>query len=245
MKIVSRFILTIIAFLLIMLLLATCAPKKAEKTGGEALRVTSKSFQPTMKNLGNMLKEGNVAAAKDTLALLTEKFAAIEAAEIPARLAENSEKIQSQVAALATSLDELTAVLAQPELAEVDSSVLEMFKNLNTNFARLGGSLKVKIPELISFHDVLHTLWHDYYPNDQIDSIKTLVPEFKDKSAALNTIQWPDVVAGDVDQLNQKVKDLQQSVDELANACQGEDAEAIKKASEAVHEKYVAVNRML
>ncbi|MCI0493793.1 hypothetical protein L0Z72_02210, partial [candidate division KSB1 bacterium] len=191
------------------------------------------------------LTEGNIAVAKDTLALLTEKFAAIEAAEIPARLTENSEKIQSQVAALATSLDELTSALTQPELAAIDSSLLEKFKTVNTNFARLGGSLKVKIPELISFHDVLHTLWHDYYPNDQIDSIITLVPEFKEKSAALNAIQWPEVLAGDADLLNQKVKDLQQSVDDLEAACQGDDAEAIKKASEALHEKYVAVNRML
>ncbi len=245
MKTVSRFILSGFALLLITLMLVSCAPKKAEKAGGEALRVAAKAFQPTMKNLGTILKEGNIAAAKDTLTLLTEKFAAIQAAEIPVRLADNADKVQSQVDALSTSLDELTSALTQPDLAAIDSTILAKFNTFQTNFARLGGSLKVKIPELISFHDVLHTLWHDYYPNDQIDSIKTLVPEFKEKSTALNAIQWPDVLAGDVDQLNQKVKDLQQSVDELEAACQGDDAEAIKKASEAVHEKYVAVNRML
>jgi uncharacterized protein YukE len=242
MKRFSNSILSISMLVLFTLLLVSCGPKKAEI---EPLKVAAKAFQPTMMNLKKILTEGNIAAAKDTLALLTEKFAAIEAAEIPARLTENSEKIQSQVAALATSLDELTSALTQPELAAIDSSLLEKFKTVNTNFARLGGSLKVKIPELISFHDVLHTLWHDYYPNDQIDSIKTLVPEFKEKSTALNAIQWPDVLAGDADQLNQKIKDLQQSVEDLEAACQGDDAEAIKKASEIVHEKYAAINKML
>lgn len=242
MKLFSRFVLPGIALFLIMLLLATCGPKKTEF---ETLRVAAKSFQPTMKNLGAVLNEGDIAAAKDTLALLTAKFAAIQTAEIPARLAENSTKIQSQVAALATSLDELTVALARPELAAIDSSVLEKFKTLNTNFARLGGSLKVKIPELISFHDALHTLWHDYYPNDQIDSIKAIVPLFNEKSAALNGIQWPNVLAGDTVELNQKVKELQQSVADLEAACQRDDSEAIKKASEAMHEKYAAINRML
>lgn len=231
----------ILSISLLVLFMVSCGPKKAEI---ETLKVAAKSFQPTMMNLGNILKEGDVAAAKDTLILLTEKFAAIKAAEVPKRLAENTEKIQSQVDALSASLVELTTAIMLPELTEIDSTIIKKFDALRTNFSRLGGSLKVEIPELVSFHDVLHTVWHDYYP-DQIDSIKAMVPQFKEKAAALNSIQWPAVLAGETEQLNEKVKELQQAVDELEAACQGDDVEAIKKATSATHDAYRNINRML
>jgi len=231
----------ILSISLLVLFMVSCGPKKAEI---ETLRVAAKTFQPIMISLGNILKEGDVAAAKDTLILLTEKFAAIKAAEVPARLAENTEKIQSQVDALSASLDELTTAIMLPELTAIDSTIIKKFDALRTNFSRLGGSLKVKIPELVSFHDVLHTVWHDYYP-DQIDSIKAMAPQFQEKAAALNSIQWPAVLAGETEQLNQKVKELQQAVDELEAICQGDDVEAIKKATSAMHDAYRNVNRML
>ena len=242
MKRLSHIILSISLLVLFMLFVVSCGPKKAEI---ETLRVAAKSFQPTMMNLGNILKEADVAAAKDTLILLTEKFAAIKAAEVPARLAENTEKIQSQVDALSASLNELTTAIMLPELTEIDSTIIKKFDALRTNFSRLGGSLKVKIPELVAFHDVLHTVWHDYYPNDQIDSIKAIVPQFQEKAAALNSIQWPAVLAGETEQLNQKIKELQQAVDELEAICQGDDVEAIKKATSAMHDAYRNINRML
>ena len=242
MRFVFRASLIILLLSSFFLFIFGCSAEK-EVVKGEALKLAAKAFQPTMMNLGKLLKDGDLAAAKDTLSLLTKKFAAIKAAEIPARLAENSEKVQSQVDALSTSLDELKTALTQPDLAQIDSTILEKFDTAHKNFGRLGGLLRLKIPELVSFHDVLYTLWHDYYSNDQIDSIKAIVPQFKEKAAALNAIQWPDVLAGDADKLNEKIKDLQQSVDDLEAACQGDDAEAIMKASEVLHEKYVAVNR--
>ena len=244
MRFVFRSSLIILILSSFFLFIFGCSAEK-EAAKGEALKLAAKAFQPTMKNLQKVLKDGDLAAAKDTLSVLTKKFAAIKAAEIPVRLAENSERVQSQVDALSTSMDELSSALTQPDLAEIDSTILEKFDSTYKNFARLGGLLRVKIPELVSFHKALYRLWHDYYPNDQIDSIKAIVPQFKEKAEALNAIKWPDVLAGDADKLNQKVKDLQQSVDNLEAACQGDDAEAILKASEVLHVRYVAVNRML
>jgi hypothetical protein len=237
----SVFVLILISFFMFIF---GCSTKK-EAVTGEALKLAAKAFQPTMMNLGKILKKGNIAAAKDTLSLLTKKFATIKAADIPARLVENADKVQSQVEELSTSLDELTSALIEPELAEIDSTILNKFSTLHANFGKLGVLLRVKIPELVSFHDVLRTVWHDYYPNDHIDSIKAILPQFKEKATALNNIQWPDVLSADATILTQKVNDLRKAIDDLEAACQGEDAEAIKKATEAVHENYVAVNRML
>jgi ABC-type transporter Mla subunit MlaD len=243
-----RFMLRNLIFVLILISFCMftfgCSTKK-EAVTGEPLKLAAKAFQPTMMNLGKILKEGNIAVAKDTLNLLNKKFAAIDAAGIPARLSENADKVQSQIEALSNSLDDLTSALTEPELTEIDSTILNKFTTVQTNFSQLGASLRVKIPELVSFHDVLHIVWHDYYPNDQIDSIKAIVPQFKEKAAALNNIQWPDVLSGDAAMLSQKVKNLQKAVDDLEAACQGGDVEAIKKATEAVHENYAAVNKML
>jgi len=63
------------------------------------------------------------------------------------------------------------------------------------NFARLGGLLRFKIPELIDFHDnVLHDVWHEAYPNNDIAAIKASVPAFQEKAAALANVQWPEAL---------------------------------------------------
>lgn len=244
MKINLRASLIILILASFLLFIFGCSTEK-EAVKGEALKLAAKAFQPTMMSLGKLLKDGDLAAAKDTLSSLTKKFAGIDAAGIPARLSEDADKVQSQVEALSNSLDDLTSALIEPELTEIDSTILNKFTTVQTNFSQLGASLRMKIPELVSFHDVLHIVWHDYYPNDQIDSIKAILPQFKEKAAALNNIQWPAVLSGDATMLTQKVKDLQKAVDDLEAACQGGDVEAINKATEAVHEKYVAVNQML
>lgn len=218
MRFVVRASLIVVIFLSLFLFIFGCSTDQ-EAIKGEALKLAAKAFQPTMMNLEKVLQQGNIEAARDTLNLLTQKLAAIKAAEIPDRLAENAENVQSRVDALATSLDELQSALAQPDLAQIDSTIMEKFDTVHINFSRLGGLLRVKIPELVAFHDVLHTVWHDYYPNDQIDSIKVSVAQFKEKAAALNAIQWPEILAGDVELLNQKVKDLQQAVDNLEAVC--------------------------
>ena len=46
----------------------------------------------------------------------------------------------------------------------------------------------MKIAELSAFHDVLYVAWHDYYANDAIDSIKAIVPQFKEKAAAITPV---------------------------------------------------------
>jgi hypothetical protein len=177
--------------------------------------------------------------------VLTQKLDKIKAAEVPVRLAESADKVTSQVDALSTSLEVLTSAITQPELAEIDTTILTQFAAVRTNFAKLGSLLRVKIPELSAFHDVLYVAWHDYYANDAIDSIKAIVPQFKEKAAALDNVQWPGALQDDLDAIKMKVKDLQQSVADLEAACQGDDTEAIKKAVEVLHEKYIAVNRML
>ena len=245
MKLFSHTIRFIFMLVLFTILLVSCAPKKAEMSGGEALKVAAKDFQPTLMNLDGALKSGDMQAARDTLAMLNQKLDKIKAAEVPVRLAESADKVTSQVDALSISLEELTSAITQPELAEIDTTILNQFTTVRTNFAKLGSLLRVKIPELSAFHDVLYVAWHDYYANDAIDSTKAIVPQFKEKAAALDNVQWPGALQDNLDAIKMKVKDLQQSVADLEAACQGDDTEAIKKTVEVLHEKYIAVNRML
>lgn len=245
MKLFSRIILSGFMLMVLILLVAGCAPKKAEMKG-EALKIAAKDFQPALMNLDAALKSGDIQAAKDTLALLSQKLEQIKAAEVPARLMENAEKVKSQVDALSTAMAELSTVLANPELAAIDSTVLNSFTSVRVNFARLGGLLRFKIPELIAFHDdVLHEIWHEAYPNDDIAAIKAAVPAFKEKAAALNKVQWPEALGDQTEAIKEKVAALQNAVNDLDIACQGNDSEAIKKATEEVHSLYEKIARML
>ncbi len=246
MKFFSRTMISVFAFGLLTLFMVSCAPKKAEIAGAEALKVAARDFRPTLINLDAVLESGDVQAARDTLAVLSQKLDRIKTAEVPVRLAESAEKVKSQVDALSTAMAELSVALANPELTAIDSTVLDGYAAVRTNFARLGGLLRFKIPELISFHDdVLHDVWHEAYPNDDIAAIKAAVPAFKEKAAALNHVQWPAALGDQIETIKGKVVELQHAVDELDAACQGQDAEAIKKATEEVHSLYETIARML
>ncbi len=246
MKLFSRTILTGFMLVLLTLLLVSCAPKKTEIAGGEALKVAAKEFQPTLINLDAALKAGDIQAAKDTLNLLSQKFEKIKAAEVPARLAENAEKVKSQVEALSTAMAELSTALTSPEITSIDSTVLNSYTAVRMNFSRLGGLLRFKIPELISFHDdVLHDIWHEAYPNNDIAAIKAAVPAFKEKAAALANVQWPEALGDQTEVIKGKVTELQNAVNELEAACQSDDPEAIKKATEDVHSLYEKMAKML
>lgn len=246
MKPFFQVILSGFMFVLLTLMLVGCAPKKAELSGDEALKVAAKDFQPTMMNLNTVLKSGDIQGARDTLTLLYQKLEKIEAAEVPARLADNADKVESQIAALITAMDELSTALENPDLTAIDSTVLNQYTTVRINFARLGGLLRFKIPELISFHDdVLHEIWHEAYPNDDIAAIKAAVPAFKEKAAALTNVQWPEALGDQIEAIKDKVTALQDAVNELENACQGNDTKAIKKATENIHSLYETIARML
>ncbi|MDZ7265156.1 MAG: hypothetical protein ONB16_11255 [candidate division KSB1 bacterium] len=242
----SRSIHVVSLFLLFTLFLSSCAPKKSQQAEGEALKLAARAFQPTLINLDAILKSGDIQAARDTLALLSEKLKTIEAAEIPARLADKANNVKDQLTALSTAMDDLSSTLGNPELASIDTTVLNQYATVRINFARLGSLLRFKIPELVSFHDdVLHDVWHEAYPNDDIAAIKAAVPAFKAKAAALNNVQWPEALGYQIEAIKGKVADLQKAVNTLETACQGDDADAIKKATEDVHSLYEQIARML
>lgn len=242
------FRVTLFSILLLSLTLffLSCTKKKDGGISNEALKLAAKDFQPTLINLETVLKSGDVAAAKDTLALLFQKLNRIKAAEVPARLAESADKVKSQVDALSTALDELSTTLANPDMTAIDSTMLDSYTKVRINFARLGGMLRFKIPELVAFHDmVLHDVWHEAYPNDDFAAIRAAVPDFKAKAAALDNVQWPEALGDQIEVIKGKVIALQNAVSELETACQGNDNEAIKKATEEVHSLYEVIARML
>jgi hypothetical protein len=246
MKLFSRIILSGFIPILLILFLVSCAPKKAEMAGGEALKMAARNFQPTLINLDAVLKSGDIQVARDTLALLSQKLETIEDAEVPARLADNADKVKDQVAALTTAMDSLSTTLKNPELTAIDSNVLDQYTAVRINFARLGSLLRFKIPELIDFHDnVLHDVWHEAYPNSDIAAIKAAVPAFKEKAAALTSVQWPEALGDQIEAIKGKVTALQNTVSELETACEANDSEAIKKSTEDVHSLYETIARML
>lgn len=233
-------------FMVLALGLTSCGQKKEQKSGGEALKLAVRDFRPTLLQLDTILTVGDIQAARDTLAVLMQKFDKIESAEIPDRLKDNADKVESQIAALAMALDQLSMLLDNPSLTAIDTVVLNSYRSVRMNFSRLGGLLRFKIPELISFHDeVLHDIWHEAFPNNDIAAIKAAVPAFKEKAEALSNIQWPEALGAQVDEIKAKVVELQNAVTDLELACQGDDVEAIKQATDKVHSLYERIARML
>jgi len=228
------------------LLIAGCGQNQTEKAQSEALKLAAKDFQPTLLNLDTIITAGDVQAARDTLSVLMQKLDKIEDAEVPDRLADKADEIESQIAKLATSLDELSMTLDNPSLATIDCTVINGYRQVRMNFSRLGGLLRFRIPELVSFHDeVLHEIWHEAYPNNDIAAIKAAVPAFKEKAAALTNVQWPAALGDQIEVIKGQVVELQNAVSALEAACQSGDTEAIKKATENVHSRYEKIARML
>lgn len=102
-----------------------------------------------------------------------------------------------------------------------------------------------RVPELDDFHEVMHPIWHDAYPNKDYDALKKYVDEVNEKAKAVYSAQLPGINREKQLKWNDGVMKFQAAVEEYNKTAQSDDNEGLLKAAENLHTNYEMLVRII
>jgi len=156
-------------------------------------------------------------------------------AELPDILRDKKEKWAVETAQLVNYLaDYQTAVTKNDEKALLDAA-----ENLHMQFEKLVRLIRPITKEIHAFHAELYQLYHYYYPEWEIDKIKSSVEKLVDLSLEIRNIEPPRKYRENPHEFSIKVSHLMSSVMILRRLLKETDSkEAITEAIENMHTNY-------
>lgn len=102
-----------------------------------------------------------------------------------------------------------------------------------------------RVPELDDFHEVMHPIWHDAYPNKDYDALKKYVDEVNKKAKAVYSAQLPGINREKQLKWNEGVIQFQAAVEEYNKTARSDDNEGLLKAAENLHTNYEMLVRII
>ena len=101
------------------------------------------------------------------------------------------------------------------------------------------------VPELTSFHSIIYPMWHDAYPEKDIQALKGFVPEIKTKIDAINKAVLPGILHDKKSDWDNQLKELNKSAENYYTASGGNNDEALLNAAEDLHRNYEMMVRVI
>ncbi|NWG12654.1 MAG: hypothetical protein HXY20_03870 [Acidobacteria bacterium] len=224
--------LVVVSFLFMLSGVPACAQDCIFKTReDESLKQALKSFHDVLSELVHGPAEkgdfGPVRARAGELAKLRD---GIMAAGLPARMVKRCAEISARATDLSKGVENL---VAQTEANAIDAAIKTAFDTVHVAYRNLNGALTSLEDLLDAFHDLLHPLWHDAYPNKDAAAIKTATPRLKVRAKLiLSSAQSTDKPKAP------GAKNLLDAVTTLEEAVAAKDDLAILEALRMVHEAY-------
>ena len=105
--------------------------------------------------------------------------------------------------------------------------------------------ITAEVPELSAVHELMYPLWHDAFPNQNYDSIRTLVPLFEPLVAAVDSVQLPGILRHKQEGWDAGKAVMLSSFEGLKQAIETDDNEALLSHTEAFHLGYEQLVRMI
>ncbi len=200
-------------------------------TEDDSLRQALKSFHDVLAGLVHGPAEkgdfGPVRARAQDLAKLRD---GIMAAGLPSKLAKRCAEISARATDLSKGVDSL---VAESKANAADAAIKTTFDSVHAAYRSLNSAM-ISLEDLLeAFHDLLHPLWHDAYPNKDAAAIKAETPRLKVRAKLiLCTAESTDRsrVVG--------AKGLLDAVTTLEEAVAAKDDMAMLEALRIVHEAY-------
>ena len=228
-----------IVFGIILILISGCAQQPPTSNH---LRDHADEFHEIMELVIDAGRLADSATINRLFPVLNARTDSILATEIP----QNLMKKQTQITSAATDLKAAVVEFGKYGVVQTATdSIMRALHPMRLAHNRLAAQLRVSVPELEAFHAIMHSVWHSAVPNEEWDKVKAVVPQFTEKSAALNNIRWPRELGKRIPALKKKTLELQQIVTELEAADQSDNAAALKSAMIKIHEKYVEIKMLL
>jgi hypothetical protein len=198
---------------------------------GDSLKQALKSFHDVLAGLVHgPAEKGDFAPVRAQAEEFARLRTGIMAASLPPKLAKRCPEISTRAQELSRAVDSL-AMRAKEKAP--DAAVRAAFESVHVAYRNLNGAMASLEDLFQAFHDVLHPLWHDAYPNKNAAAIKAETPKLKVRAKLiLSTAEGADQakVPG--------ARSLLDAVTTLDEAVAAKDDMAVLEALRIVHEAY-------
>jgi RecB family exonuclease len=101
------------------------------------------------------------------------------------------------------------------------------------------------VPELDAFHDVIHAIWHDAYPEKDIAALKGFVQQLNEHMDALNKAELPPTLKDKETEWNKQLADMNAAVENYTKAAAGEDADLLLSATVKLHDQFRLMRQLI
>lgn len=141
----------------------------------DSLRQSLKGFHDVLSSLVHgPAAKGDFGPVKEKAATLSEWREKILASNLTAQLAKRCGEISARASSLSGTVDKLVAEATADSSDEVMKAALDEVHNA---YRDLNNSLTTLEDLLEAFHDVMHPLWHEAYPDKDVEAIKAAIPK--------------------------------------------------------------------
>lgn len=94
------------------------------------------------------------------------------------------------------------------------------------------------VPELDALHEVVHQMWHDAYPNKDVNMLKDLLPLMQTSVEKIYKVELPPLLNESKDRWNQNVEKLRGSSEKYKRAIEENDEDKLLEATGEIHSEY-------
>ncbi len=101
------------------------------------------------------------------------------------------------------------------------------------------------VPELAAFHEVIYPIWHTAYPDKDVATLKSLVPQVNELAGKVFAAKLPGILRDKQAKYDAGLAEFRASVEAYNAAAKGSDDKAMLDAAELLHAKYEKLVRTL
>jgi hypothetical protein len=112
-------------------------------------------------------------------------------------------------------------------------------------FAQNPADAVARVPELDAFHEVIHKMWHDAYPEKDYELLKQLLPDVEKGISKVAAAELPGILRGKRTVWEEGVKELQTAGSDYAAAIASNDGEKMLNAAEILHTRFAMLMRSI
>lgn len=237
--------------LLILLAFVFFAFYSCQKTGETPVEITQEEISASVPALSDLhevvyplwhsaFPEKDCALIKELLPQVDALVEKLDLAQLPGILRDSQEKWDEGKQTLKACLEKLH----QAADSDDEEEMLNQTEAFHKHYERLVRLIRPLVAELDAFHQELYKLYHYYFPNYDLESIRSTVSAMLEKMGPLKAAQLSTRLSDRQSDFDAAVEKLAEDLNQLAEAVKTSKEKEISAAVERVHTAYQNVEKI-
>lgn len=184
--------------------------------------------------------EKDIAALKGFVPEIDRLAGRIYGAALPGILRDKEPKWRAGVAEFRASVEAYAAAARGTD----DQALLDAAEALHARYEMLVRSIRPVLEEMDEFHKALYVAYHKALPGGKFDEIRAASPDLEAKARAVAEAKLSKRMEPRTERFRTAAADLSAAAASLVAASAGRDDALVEKAVLALHEAYVALEKV-